>query len=89
MDDNIEAEENLILFEKTKENAIKEDDVFKDIRFSIAAPKDFDVFIQRYVYSFFLLLDMESLFNCVLHATYALGVYSNTVNMSSANKEII
>lgn len=89
VDGNTEVEESFFLFEKTIENAMKEDDVFKDIRLSIAVPKDFGAFSSRYVYSFFPLLDTESPFNCVLHATYALGDHRNTVNLNSANKEII
>lgn len=89
VDDNTEVEESFFLFEKTIEHAIKEDDVFKDFRLSIAVPKNFGAFSRRYVYSFFPLLDTESPFNCVLHATYALDDHRNTINMSPANKEII
>lgn len=89
VDNNIEVEEGFFLFEKTIENAIKEDDTLKDIRLSIAVPKDFDAFSSRNIYSFFPLLDTESPFNCVLHASYALGDHRNTVNVSQANKEII
>lgn len=89
VDGNKEMEESFFLFEKTIENAIQEDDVFKDIRLSIAVPKDFDSFSSRYVYSYFPLLDTESPFNCVLHATYALGDHRNTVNINPINKKII
>ncbi|MBD5115169.1 MAG: DUF3883 domain-containing protein [Ruminococcaceae bacterium] len=89
VDGKIEVEESFFLFRKLKEKAIKEDDAFKDISLSIAVPKDFDNFNSKYIYSFFPLLNTESPFKCIFHATYALGDHRNTINKSETNKKII
>ena len=89
VDGELKADERYSLFERKKEKAVKEDDILKDIHFSVAVPEDPDNFSVRNIYSFFPLLDTVSPFNCVLHATYALGDHRNTVNFSEANKEII
>ncbi len=85
----LEIREAFYLFKKTIPNAIEEDEVLKDIQLSIAVPEDMDTFSSRYIYSFFPLLDTESPFDCVLHASYALGDHRNTVNVSKENKRII
>lgn len=89
VDSNKELEESFYLFEKEKNNVIEEDGIKKDIRFSIAMPTDYKNFKKGYIYSFFPLLNTESPFNCVLHATYALGDQRNTINNSNENKIII
>ena len=89
VDGKVEIEEEFYLFKKIIPNAIKEDEVLKDIQLSIAVPLDMDTFKSRYIYSYFPLLDTESPFNCVLHASYALGDHRNTVNVSEENKKII
>lgn len=85
----IEIEESFYLFNRKIEKAIMEDNVLKDILLSIAVPKNFDGFKNSNLYSFFPLLDTESPFNCVMHASYALGDHRNTVNANASNKEII
>lgn len=80
-------QEEFYLYRKVITNAIEEDEVLKDIQLSIAVPLDMDTFMSRYIYSYFPLLDTESPFNCVLHASYALGDHRNTVNVSKENKK--
>jgi len=89
VDENVEMQEEFYLYRKVITNAIEEDEVLKDIQLSIAVPLDMDTFMSRYIYSYFPLLDTESPFNCVLHASYALGDHRNTVNVSKENKKII
>lgn len=89
IDDKVDIEETFYLFKKDIRNAITEDDTRKDIQLAIAVPIDLGHFENKHIYSFFPLLDTESPFNCVLHASYALGDHRNTVNVSEANKKII
>ena len=89
IDGNVEIEEEFYLFKKVIPNVIEEGEVLKDIQLAIAVPLDMDTFRGRYIYSYFPLLDTESPFNCVLHASYALGDHRNTVNVSKENKKII
>ena len=85
----ITLEESFILFNKTIEKALKEDDKLKDILLSIAVPQDFSSFKNKTLYTFFPLLDTTSPFNCVLHASYDLGAQRNTINSNDKNKIII
>ena len=89
VDGDIEIQEKFYLFNKKIENMIKEDGVLKDIILSIAVPHDFESFKRGYLYSFFPLLDTESPFNCVMHASYALGDHRNTITSNDTNKVII
>lgn len=88
VNDIVEIEENFTLFEKTIPEAIMEDDVLKGIQLSIAIP-DKTLSGTNHVYSYFPLLETDSPFNCILHATYALGDHRNNINHSNANKRII
>lgn len=85
----LEIEESFYVFDKTIPKAIKEDNELKDILLSIAVPEDYNLFNSKNLYSFFPLLDTESPFNCVLHASYILDDHRNTVNSSADNKTII
>lgn len=89
VDNNIEKEEKFYLFNRKIDKAIIEDNILKDIILSIAVPQNFDSFKSNNLYSFFPLLDTESPFNCVMHASYALSDHRNTVNANASNKEII
>lgn len=84
----ITEEESFILFEKNIPQAIKEDGVWKDIQLSIAVP-DKDMEGTNHVYSYFPLLETDSPFNCILHATYALGDHRNNISNSEENKRIV
>lgn len=88
VDDKVETEECFTLFEKVIPRAIKEDEVLKDIGLSIAVPVE-TLSGTNHVYSYFPLLETDSPFNCVLHATYALGDHRNSINPSDSNKRII
>ena len=87
--DNIELEEQFYLFNKKIIKSVKEDDTWKDILLSIAVPCEFKLFNRSNLYSFFPLLDTDSPFNCVMHASYALGDHRNTINANETNKKII
>ena len=65
-----------------------EDEILKDIQLSIAVPNQI-LLGTNHVYSYFPLLETDSPFNCVLHATYALGDHRNNINPSDVNKRII
>ncbi len=84
----VETEESFTLFEKIIPRAIREDGALKDIQLSIAVP-DQKLRIPNHIYSYFPLLETDSPFNCILHATYALGDHRNNINTSDANKRII
>ena len=84
----VTIEERFTLFEKNILKAIREDDALKDIQLSIAVP-DKDMKGTNHVYSYFPLLDTDSPFNCVLHATYALGDHRNNISYSEENKRIV
>lgn len=89
VNNEIKTQEQFYLFEKIIEKAIEEDNSKKDIRLAIAVPRDFDSFQSGYLYSFFPLLDTESPFNCVMHASYALGDHRDTINRDNVNKRIV
>ncbi len=61
----------------------------KDVFLSIAVPVNFSNFKSDYLYSYFPLLNTDSPFNCVLHATYILNSDRNTVVQNSTNKKIL
>ncbi|NLU26545.1 MAG: hypothetical protein GXX00_05225 [Hungateiclostridium thermocellum] len=85
----IQLEEQFYVFEKVIERAIEEDGERKDIRLAIAVPKNSDSFIAGKIYSFFPLLDVETPFNCVMHATYILGDHRDTIIRNETNKTIV
>ena len=89
VDDCVETEETFYLFNRVIEKAIEEDNEKKDIILAIAVPENFDSLKSNNLYSFFPLLDTQSPFNCVLHASYSLGDHRNTVTNNASNKEII
>lgn len=84
----VETEESFTLFDKIIPRAIKEDEIWKDIQMSIAVPEQI-LSGTNHVYSYFPLLETDSPFNCILHATYALGDHRNNINPSDTNKRII
>lgn len=84
----VETEEIFTLFDKIIPKAILEDEILKDIQLSIAVPNQI-LLGTNHVYSYFPLLETDSPFNCVLHATYALGDHRNNINPSDVNKRII
>ncbi|REE90608.1 uncharacterized protein DUF3883 [Paenibacillus taihuensis] len=81
--------ETFYVFDKVIENAIEEDDIKKDIRLAIAVPQNFKSFQAGNIYSFFPLLNVESPFNCVMHASYILGDHRDSISRTDANKMII
>jgi hypothetical protein len=81
--------ESFYLFDKVVPTFIKEDDEEKDVRLSIALPKDINSFKSSYLYSFFPILNTESPFNCVMHASYSLGNQRDTINKGDTNKKIV
>ncbi|MEN8646132.1 DUF3883 domain-containing protein [Bacillus toyonensis] len=89
VNNEVQIEEQFYVFEEVKENAIEEDGKRKDIRLAIAVPKNFESFEVGNIYSFFPLLDVESPFNCVMHATYILGDHRDTISRNEVNKTII
>jgi hypothetical protein len=88
-EDTIVYEESFYLFEKNIKKAIEEESEKKDIRLAIAVPIDYSSFKCNYLYSFFPLLDTESPFDCVMHASYVLGDQRNTLINGEINKTII
>lgn len=84
----VEIEEQFALFEKTIHKKIMEDDVWKDIQLAIGVPYQ-TLSGTNHVYSYFPLLETDSPFNCVLHATYVLGDHRNNINTTDVNKKII
>lgn len=89
IDNHLEKEESFCVFSHVIPKALKEDDVEKDIDLAIAIPDNSDNFQSQHLYSYFPLLNTQSPFNCLMHASYALGANRNTVDSSSNNKEII
>jgi hypothetical protein len=89
VNNEVQIEEQFYVFEKVKENEIEEDGKRKDIRLAVAVPKNFESFEVGNIYSFFPLLDVESPFNCVMHATYTLGDHRDTISRNEENKTII
>lgn len=90
VDNEIEYSEQYKLFTKTIKHAVKEnedDELFKDVQIAIAVPIKVQHTID-YLYSYFPLLDTDAPFNCVMHATYALGDHRNTLTPSQVNKQI-
>lgn len=86
---NLEIEEHFYVFGEIIPKAIKEDQEEKDILLSIAVPKDFSSFDSKHLYSFFPLLNTESPFNCIMHASYFLDDHRNTIILNEGNKTII
>lgn len=90
VDNEVECYEQYKLFTKTIVHAIKEnedDELFKDVQMAIAVPVKVEQAIEH-LYSYFPLLDTDAPFNCVMHATYALGDHRNTLTPSQINKTI-
>lgn len=88
INNKIDCIEQFKLFRKIISNAIEEDNIKKDIQLAIAVPLNGNINI-KHIYSYFPLLDTDSPFNCILHATYSLGDHRNTINYSETNKIII
>lgn len=89
IDNHLETEESFGVFTRVIEKALKEDDIEKDIDLAIAIPDNSDNFQSQHLYSYFPLLYTQSPFNCLMHASYALGANRNTVDLSGNNKEIV
>ena len=85
----VEKEETFWVFPKVLKEYIEEDNQKKDVLLSVAIPQDYSSFANGFLYSFFPLLDKESPFNCVLHATYILGQDRNTLVKNENNKTIL
>ena len=68
---------------------IENNDEIKQARLSIAIPKNFESFYSNYLYTYFPLLDTDSPFNCILHATYTVGDQRNTINRDNFNEIIV
>ncbi len=86
IEDGVRSEhEEYTLFRRILERCVVEDE--KDVQLAIAVPLDGNVQINH-IYSYFPLLDADSPFNCVLHATYSLGDHRNTITHNFNNKEI-
>ncbi len=82
IDNHLETEESFGVFTRVIEKALKEDDIEKDIDLAIAIPDNSDNFQSQHLYSYFPLLYTQSPFNCLMHASYALGANRNTVDLS-------
>ncbi|MDE7120496.1 MAG: hypothetical protein K2O10_07785, partial [Muribaculaceae bacterium] len=72
------------LFRKTIPHAAAAPGVEKDINLAVAVASDAGDRPQH-LYSYFPLLDTESPFDCLMHATYDLGDHRNTINKCNAN----
>lgn len=81
--------ETFFVFDKVIPEMVLEDDVKKDILLSISIPETYDNFIPEHLYTFFPLLDTESPFNCLLHASYDLNDSRNSINSGEKNSIII
>ena len=91
VNDEEEYSEQFKLFTKIIPKAIKEneaDEAFKDVQMAIAVPIKVERAIDH-LYSYFPLLDTDAPFECVMHATYALGDHRNTLTPSAVNKQIV
>ncbi len=85
--DIIICKEKFHLYRKSIPNVIDDDGITKDIQLAIAVPYDNNNI--KHLYSYFPLLDTDSPFNCILHATYSLGDHRNTIHFSEINKRIV
>lgn len=81
--------ETFFVFDKVVPEKIEEDKVLKDILLSVAIPENYDNFKAEHIYCFFPLLDTESPFNCILHASYDLNDSRNSINSGDKNNRII
>jgi len=81
--------EIFFVFDKIVPKKIEEDKVLKDILLSVAIPENYNDFTPKHIYCFFPLLDTESPFNCVLHASYDLNDSRNSINYGDKNTIII
>lgn len=81
--------ETFFVFDKVNPERLLEDDVKKDILLSVAIPDTYENFIPNHLYTFFPLLDTESPFNCLLHASYDLNDSRNSINSGEKNTIII
>lgn len=89
LNDELQINEQFYIFNKVIKKEFEEDGQKKDIRLSIAIPKNFEDFEVGNVYSFFPLLNVKSPFNCIMHATYILGDHRDTISRNEVNKTII
>lgn len=83
-----DTEERYYLFRKNIPCVADEEGQMKDVQLAIAVPKSFDSFNNGHIYSFFPLLNTESPFNCVLHATYELDDHRDSVIRNEVNSHI-
>ncbi|MBR4321418.1 DUF3883 domain-containing protein [Treponema sp.] len=83
------VKETFFVFDKVIPERILEDDVKKDILLSVAIPETYEKFTSGHLYTFFPLLDAESPFNCLLHASYDLNSSRNSINPGEKNDIII
>lgn len=60
----------------------------KELKLSIAVPKDFSSFKLKHLYTYFPLLNAYSPFNCILHAPYNVDAQRNNININN-NEDII
>ena len=83
------VQETFFVFDKVIPERIMEDGVKKDILLSVAIPETYENFIPEHLYTFFPLLDTESPFNCLLHASYDVNPSRNSINPGPKNTIII
>lgn len=81
------SRESYLLFSKTIPNALKIEDEDKDIKLAVAIPENYYAG-QNHLYSYFPLLDTDSPFECVMHATYQLTDQRNTITKGE-NKTVV
>lgn len=84
-----DTEERYYLFRKNIPCLADEEGQIKDVQLAIAVPENSDSFRNAHLYSFFPLLNTESPFNCVLHATYELDDHRDSVIRNDVNSRIM
>ncbi len=84
-----DTEERYYLFRKKIPCLADEEGQIKDVQLAIAVPENSDSFRNAHLYSFFPLLNTESPFNCVLHATYELDDHRDSVIRNDVNSRIM
>ena len=89
IEDEIVVEEIFTLFERKIKGGVVEDKEEKDIYMSLAVPSDINNFACDHLYTFFPILNTQSPFCCVMHATYSLSASRDSLNSGDLNKDII
>ena len=84
-----DTEERYYLFRKNIPCLADEEGQIKDVQLAIAVPESPDSFRNAHLDSFFPLLNTESPFNCVLHATYELDDHRDSVIRNDVNSRIM